>query len=201
MKIIGLTGGIGSGKSTVAGFLKEMGAAVVDADKIWHEMLETDSVVRQEIVNNFGRQVLTSRGKIDRRKLADIVFKDSDALAKLNTISHPLIYRRIQDMLDDFKRQGIAAAVIEAPLLIEAGWENRVDEAWITVASKDKIIERLINRGMAKEDIISRITMQTLQEDGMKAAKKGIDTDMPLAELKNKIADLWDEIIVDTNRR
>jgi len=101
MKIIGLTGGIGSGKSTVAGFLTELGAVVLDSDKIGHEILETDAEVRQEIVDNFGRQVLNRKGHIDRKKLADIVFKDRQSLIKLNLITHPPIYRRIQSILDD----------------------------------------------------------------------------------------------------
>jgi dephospho-CoA kinase len=201
MKIIGLTGGIGSGKSTVAGFLEKLGAVVLDADSIWHEMLETDTDVHREIGDAFGKQVLGRDGKIDRNKLAAVVFKDRDELIKLNLISHPLINRRMQNILEDYKKQGVEVAVIEATLLIEAGWATRVDEVWVTVAPQDKIIERLIKRGMAKEDILSRMHMQSLPEDRMKAAKIVIDTDKPLEELKNTVTDLWYHTTVDTNRR
>ncbi len=201
MKIIGLTGGIGSGKSTVAGFLAELGAVVLDADKIGHEILETDAEVRQEIVDNFGKQVLDHKGRIDRKKLADIVFKDRESLIKLNLITHPPIYRRMQGILDSYQRQGIEVTVIDAPLLIEAGWSTRVDETWVTVAPKEVIIERLVKKGMTKEDIESRMRLQIMPHDRMKAAKLAVDTDMPLEDLKKAIADLWARTTVDTNRR
>jgi dephospho-CoA kinase len=201
MKIIGLTGGIGSGKSTVAGFLAELGAVVLDADKIWHEILETDAGIQQQIVDTFGKQVLSSDGIIDRKKLAAVVFKDRDKLMMLNSISHPAIYRHMQNKLDDCKKRGVEVAVIEAPLLIEAGWAGVVDEIWVTVAPAEKIIERLVKRGMSKENIQSRMNMQILPEDRIKTAKIVIDTDKPLEELKKTASDLWYTTIVDTNRR
>jgi dephospho-CoA kinase len=201
MKIIGLTGGIGSGKSTVAGFLAELGAAVLNADSIWHEILETDAVIQQKIVDAFGKQVLGADGKIERIKLADVVFKDRNELVKLNLISHPAIYRRIQSLLKNYRKQGVEVAVIEAPLLIEAGWATRVDEIWLTLAPKEVIVERLIKKGMSAEDIKARMNMQIPPEDRIKAAKIVIDTDKPLEELKETISDLWHSTTVDTNRR
>jgi dephospho-CoA kinase len=201
MKIIGLTGGIGSGKSTVAGFLAELGAVVLDADKVGHEILETDDEVQQEIVDNFGKQVLDHKGHIDRKKLANIVFKDRESLIKLNLITHPPIYRRAQVILKGYQADGVEIVVIDAPLLIEAGWATRVDETWLTVAPKEVIIERLEKRGMKREDIESRMRLQILPEDRVKAANIIIDTDVPLDDLKKAIADLWDKAIVDTNRR
>jgi dephospho-CoA kinase len=200
MKIIGLTGGIGSGKSTVAGFLAELGAVVLDADKIGHEILENDAEVRQEIVDNFGRQVLNRKGHIDRKKLADIVFKDRQSLIKLNLITHPPIYRRLQSILDDYRQRGVEVVVIEAPLLVEAGWATGVDETWVTIAPREVIIERLEKRGMTKEDIESRIRLQILPEDRMKAAKLTIDTNVSLEGLKKAVTDLWHKTAVDTNR-
>ena len=201
MKIIGLTGGIGSGKTTVAGFLAELGAVVLDADKIGHEILETDAEVQQEIVNSFGRQVLDQKGQISRKKLADVVFKDRESLINLNLITHPPIYRRLQGILEDYQRQGIEVVVIDAPLLIEAGWATRVEETWVTIAPKEVIIERLEKRGLTREDILSRISMQILPEDRMKATKIVINTNMPLEDLKQAITDLWNKHKVDTNRR
>ncbi len=201
MKIIGLTGGIGSGKSTVAEFLAELGAVVLDADKIGHEILATDAEVRQEIVDNFGRQVLDREGNISRKKLADIVFKDRESLIKLNLITHPPIYRRLQSILEAYQQQGIEVVVIDAPLLIEAGWATRVDETWVTIAPKEVIVERLEKRGLKREDILSRISMQILPEDRMKAAKIVINTNVSLEDLKQAITDLWNKTAVDTNRR
>jgi dephospho-CoA kinase len=191
MKIIGLTGGIGSGKSTVAGFLAELGAVVLDADKIGHEILETDKEVKQEIIDYFGKQVLDVNGEISRKKLADIVFKDRESLIKLNLITHPSIHRRIQGTLDAYQQQGVQVVVIDAPLLIEAGWATRADETWVTIAPKAVIIDRLVKRGMSKEDVMSRINMQRLPEDRIKAAKIVINTNVPLEDLKKAIADLW----------
>ncbi|MDD4923615.1 MAG: dephospho-CoA kinase [Dehalococcoidales bacterium] len=201
MKIIGLTGGIGSGKSTVAGFLAELGAVVLDADKIGHEIFATDAEVRQEIVDNFGKQVLDQKGQINRKKLADVVFKDRESLIKLNLITHPPIYRRLQSILEAYQRQGIEVVVIDAPLLIEAGWSTRVDETWVTIAPKEVIVERLEKRGLKREDVLSRINMQISPEDRMKAAKIVINTNVPLEDLKQAIDDLWHKTTVDTNRR
>lgn len=200
MKIIGLTGGIGSGKSTVASFLAELGAVVLDADKIGHEVLETNEEVQQEIVDYFGRQVLDTRGDISRKKLADIVFKDRESLIKLNLITHPHIYRFIQRALDAYQQQGVQVVVIDAPLLVEAGWSTKVNETWVTIAPKEVIIERLEKRGLKREDILSRMNMQRLPEDRMKAAKIVINTNVSLEDLKKAIADLWKKTTVDTNR-
>jgi dephospho-CoA kinase len=202
MKIIGLTGGIGSGKSTVAGFLAELGATVIDADKIGHDVLESEAEVRQKIALTFGEQVLDSNGNIDRKKLAGIVFKNHELLVKLNLITHPPIYRRMQNLLDKYRQQvGIELLVIDAPLLIEAGLATKVDEIWITIAPQDVIIERLEKKGMTKEDIHARMHQQTLPEERMKVANLVINTDVPLEALKKAVGDLWQRIRVDTNRR
>jgi dephospho-CoA kinase len=201
MKIIGLTGGIGSGKSTVAGFLAEMGAVILDADKIGHEVLESDQEVKNKIVATFGEEVMNSAGNIDRRKLADIVFKDHESLIQLNLITHPFIYRRMLNIIENYQRQGVGVLIIDAPLLIEAGWATKVDEIWVTIAPKEVIIERLEKKGMTREDIQSRMNLQITPENRMKAANLAINTDVPLPELKKAIADLWNKIRVDTNRR
>ena len=200
MKIIGLTGGIGSGKSTVAGFLEELGAMVLDADKIGHDILQTNTEVQQGIVEYFGKQVLDTQGQISRKKLADIVFKDRESLKKLNLITHPHIHRRIQGELDAYQKQGVQVVVIDAPLLIEAGWSTRADETWVTIAPKETIIERLEKRGLSREDILARMNMQRLPEERMKAAKIAINTNVPLEDLKKAIIDLWKKTTFDTNR-
>jgi dephospho-CoA kinase len=200
MKIIGLTGGIGSGKSTVAGFLAELGAIVLDADKIGHEILEMDSDVRQKIVEAFGEQVLNAEGRIDRKKLAEAAFKDRQSLIKLNLITHPFIYHRLQKRIDDYRQQGVEILVIDAPLLIEAGWATRVNEIWVTIAPRETIIERLKKKGMPEEDIQSRMNLQIPPEDRMKVADVVINTDITLPELKKAVADLWGKVRVDTNR-
>jgi len=201
MKIIGLTGGIGSGKSTVAEFLAELGAVVMDADKIGHEVLESDEEVRRRIIETFGEQVLGSNGNIDRKKLADIVFKNHENLVKLNLITHPAIYRRMQNNIEKYRQQGVEVLIIDAPLLIEAGWATKVNELWVTIAPQEVISSRLERRGMSREDIQSRMRLQTPPEERVKLATLVINTDVPMDKLKNAIGELWQSGRVDTNRR
>ncbi len=200
MKIIGLTGGIGSGKTTVAGFLAELGAIVLDADKIGHDVLENDAQTHNSIVETFGEQVLDAEGGIDRKKLADIVFNSRELLVRLNLITHPPIYRIMQGLIDENRQQGTEILIIDAPLLIEAGLATRVDELWVTIAPPEVIIARLEKKGMTHEDIQTRMQIQMIPEERIKLANLIINTDVSLEDLKKTISDLWQKIRVDTNR-
>ena len=120
MKVIGLTGGIGSGKSTVSKFLKELGAVILDADKVGHEAFKPDTEAWREVVAAFGKQILALDGDIDRKKLGEIVFGNYEALARLNQIVHPRIYALVKAEIEEYRRQGVEVVVLEAPLLIEA---------------------------------------------------------------------------------
>ncbi|MDP2930927.1 MAG: dephospho-CoA kinase, partial [Chloroflexota bacterium] len=131
MKVIGLTGGIGTGKSTVSKFLVELGALVVDADKVGHEVFKPGTEAWREVVAAFGKKVLAANGDIDREKLGDIVFNTPESLARLNRIMHPRIKDAIEAQLEEYRRQGTKVVVIEAPLLIEAEWAPSVDEVWV----------------------------------------------------------------------
>ena len=147
MKVIGLTGGIGSGKTTLSRFLSELGAVVIDADLIGHEVLEKSREAWRELVDAFGEEILTPEGEIDRKKLAALVFADGDALTRLNRIMHPRIYRMLKDRLEEYRRQGTAVVVVEAPLLLEAGWISMIDRVWVTVAPEFTVLKRLKGRG------------------------------------------------------
>ena len=120
MKVIGLTGGIGTGKSTVSKLLSELGATILDADKIGHEALEADCPACNEVIAAFGRGILTPEGKISRKKLGQLVFGSPELLARLNCIVHPWIFKTLKERLDGLREQGIKIAVVEAALLIEA---------------------------------------------------------------------------------
>jgi len=128
MKVIGLTGGIGSGKSTVSQFLAELGAVILDADRVGHEAFKPDTDVWREVVAAFGRQILTTNGDVDREKLGETVFANPESLLRLNQIMHPRIYEMVKARLEEYRRQGVSVVVLEAPLLIEAGWSSVVDE-------------------------------------------------------------------------
>jgi dephospho-CoA kinase len=195
MKVIGLTGGIGSGKSTVSRFLAKLGAVIIDADRIGHQVLETDSEARRQVVDAFDKKVLTSDGHIDRKKLGGLVFKSPEALSRLNRIMHPRIYDVIKAQLERYRRQGANVVVVEAPLLIEAGWTTTlVDEVWVTVAPRATVLKRLEQVGMSGTEAMARIGSQLPAKERSKHADVVIDTDCSLDELRVKVSRLWQRI-------
>ena len=192
MKVIGLTGGIGSGKSTVSQFLAELGAMIIDADKVGHEAFKPHTKAWREVVATFGKQIVAADGTIDREKLGTIVFSDDEARAKLNQIMHPLIHDMVKAQLEEYEHQGIGVVILEAPLLIEAGWSSMTDEVWVTTASEATVLKRLRERmGLSKSESWARIRSQLPSEERIKHADVVIDTDRGLNELKAKVKELW----------
>jgi len=195
MKVIGLTGGIGGGKSTVSQFLAELGAVIIDADRVGHEALQPDTEVWREVVAAFGRQILTPAYAIDREKLGEIVFNSPELLTRLNQIMHSRMYDMVKVQLEEYRRQGVRVVVLEAPLLLEAGWTSLVDEIWVTVAPEDTVLRRLQERvGLSREESLSRIRSQLSSKERIKHADVVINTDCSLDELKAKIKKLWDKL-------
>ena len=192
MKVIGLTGGIGSGKSTVSRFLAELGAVIIDADRVGHEALGTSDEVRRELLATFGWQIMTPKGEVDRKKLGEIVFDDPESLARLNQIMHPRMYDMVKAQLEEYRRQGVAVVVLEAPLLIEADWTSLVDEVWVTVADESTVLKRVKEKfGLSERECLARIHCQLPSEERVKHADVVIDTDCGLDELKAKVKELW----------
>ena len=192
MKVIGLTGGIGSGKSTVSQFLVELGAVILDVDKVGHEAYKPNTEVWREVVAAFGRQALTPSGDIDRKKLGEIVFSNPESLSRLNQIMHPRMYDMVKANLEEYRRQGVDVVVLEAPLLIEAGWASSVDEVWVTVASESTVLKRAKERtGLSERQALARIRSQLPSEERVKHADVVINTDCSLDELKAKVEELW----------
>lgn len=195
MKVIGLTGGIGSGKSTVSQMLSELGTIVIDADKVGHEALKPDTEVWQEIVATFGEDILAPGGEIDRKKLAGRVFGDLEALARLNRIIHPTMYDMIRAQLEGYRRQGIEVVILEAPLLLEAGWTSLVDEVWVTVASESTVLMRLQQRSeLSESEALTRMSSQLSLHERIMRADVVINTDCELTELKARVRELWQEL-------
>ena len=192
MKIIGLTGGIGSGKSTVAQFLRELEVVVIDADKIGHEVLRSDAEAKQEIVAAFGEGALTPDGNISRQKLGRIVFGNPESLPELNRIMHPRIAERLKAQLEGYRKDGARVAVVEAPLLLEAGWASLVDEVWVTVAAEATVLKRLNERGgLSEAESLKRLRSQMSAAERVRQADVVINTDCTLGELKEKVVELW----------
>ena len=192
MKVVGLTGGIGSGKSTVSRFLSELGAVIMDADKVGHEAFKPDTEIWRQVVAAFGSQILTPGGDIDREKLGEMVFGNPESLARLNQIMHPRLYEIVTAQLDDYRRQGMDVVVLEAPLLIEAGWTSSVDEVWVTAASEATVLSRLeAQKGLSHQQSLARIHSQLSLEERVRHADVVIDTDCDLDELRARVGELW----------
>ncbi len=192
MKVIGLTGGIGSGKSTVSKFLAELGAVIIDADKVGHETLKLGTEVWREVVAAFGRQILTPDGDINREKLSEIVFRNSESLLRLNQIMHPRMYDMVRAQLEGYRKQEVGVVVLEAPLLIEANWTSLVNEVWVTVASESTVLRRLKEKfELSEPESMARIHSQLPSEEKVKHADVIINTDCALGELRAKVEELW----------
>jgi dephospho-CoA kinase len=194
MKVIGLTGGIGSGKSTVARFLAEMGVVTLDLDSVGHEVLKQEGV-REELVREFGRGILDGRGEIDRARLGRLGFNDKSALSRLNAITHPAIDAVVRNQLDEERRRGTKVVVLEAAAILEAGKAAGFDELWVTVAPEKVALERLAGRGgLSRQETLERLRSQFSNDERIRRADVVIDTDIPLDELKEKVAATWHKL-------
>ncbi len=194
MTVVGLTGSICSGKSTIAKFLARMGAAVISADEIGHEAYEPHCETWQQVVDAFGKGILTADNQIDRKKLGEIVFKDPEALERLNGIMHPGMHRVAEKRIERLKREGAEVIVLEAPLLVEAKWLDLVDEVWVAKVSKANAIERCRERsGLSEAQARARIASQLSSEEKAKYADVVIDTNVSLPEVEARVKELWQE--------
>lgn len=187
MRIIGLTGGIASGKSTVLQVLKDQGAFIINADKIAHEVIEAGKPAWKEIVAFFGDQILNEDQQINRSKLADIVFDHLEYLEILNSITHPRIIQDFKDTLNDIRSvQPDAIVVIEIPLLFEAHLEDICDEIWVVWVDRETQINRLSKRdGLSRSDAIKRIDVQMPLDEKARLADIVIDNTRSIAETIN----------------
>ena len=194
MLTIGLTGGIGSGKSTVSKFLAELGAPVIDADKVGHAIYQPDGPAYQEMIDAFGRDILAPDGAIDRKKLGPIVFGDPAALKRLNAIVHPKMFARMREMVAAMRAQGERKPiVIEAAILIEANWQPLFDEIWLVIASKERVIERVErDRGMKPEQTEARIRAQLSDDERRRHASLVVTNDGTLEELRARVGEIWE---------
>ncbi len=194
-KVIGLTGGIGSGKSTVSQYLAELGAVILDADKVGHEAFKPDTEAWREVVATFGRQILTPSGEVDRKKLGEIVFNDPESLSKLNQIMHPRMYDMMKAQIEEYRRQGVDVVVLEAAVLIEANWTPLVDEVWVTVAPEATVLKRLTEqRRLDEAQTLARIRSQLPQQERIKHADVVINNAGELDKVKTKVKELWEKL-------
>jgi len=194
--IIGILGGVGSGKSTVAGQFRKLGCAVIDADEIAHNLLERKDL-RKKIAARFGRTVLSRDGKISRRKLARIVFADADKLSALNKIIHPLVHKRVRELIKKAKGQKrVKAIVLDMPLLMEVGWAKRCDKL-IFVRCKQRIrAKRSKKMGILDlRELKNRENFQISLDKKKSIADNTIDNNSGFSALARQITDIFSGIM------
>ena len=194
MIVIGLTGGIGTGKSEAARILEEIGAYIIDADRLGHSAYLPHSEIWEEVVKEFGDGVLLPDEEIDRKKLGSIVFNDPVQLAKLNEIMHPRMGKMVANLIEGLDAEVV---VVEAALLLEAGWDALVDEVWCTGASEDIVIDRLKARnGLDKEEAQKRIKAQMSVDERKSRSQVMIENNGDLAQLTTVIEQIWENRVI-----
>ena len=193
MLLVGLTGGIGSGKSTVTRMLEERGAVVLDADVFAREAVRGGSEGFRRVLERFGRGVVGPDGELDRPRLASIVFNDREALGDLEAIVHPEVRRLIADGIGAHLDTGDVVVLVN-PLLIEMGTHRDCDVVVVVSASPETQVARSVDRGMAEDDVRARIAAQLPLEERARQADVIIDNEGSLEDLRGQVDRLWDRL-------
>ena len=193
MITIGITGGIGSGKSTASQLLGELGAEVIDADIVTHKIYLPDTPAWREIVATFGEGVLAPDRTIDRTKLGPIVFSNPNALHQLNAITHGKMFSYIQGQIDYMRQKQVTrVVVVEAAILLEAGWHALVEQLWVVVTEVDVAIARLkAYKNFTEDQARARIAAQLANEERIAQADKVIWNNTDLPALRQAVAAAW----------
>lgn len=185
---MGLTGGIASGKSAVAAMLREMGFVVIEADVVAHKLIEPGQAAHDEVLREFGAEVADETGRIDRAKLAAIVFADAGKLAKLNRIIHPRVEEIVFRQFDEWQRGGVRdAGFVEAALLVEAGFAEKLDGLVVVFCTPAQQLERLRERGMSEVEAKRRLAAQMPVKEKLRHATERIDCSGTLEETREQV--------------
>ena len=192
--MLGLTGGIGAGKSTVAAMLADRGAVVIDTDEVARAVVEPGGPAYDPVVRRFGPSVLDEHGRIDRSRLADLAFTDDQDRADLNRLVHPAVEAVVRERLAELDRPG-RVVVLEVPLLVEAGWARLVDRVVVVDCPEDLAVRRLVDlRGVGEADARRRIAAQTSRESRLAAADVVINNSGTVADLRKRVDEAWDRL-------
>lgn len=182
--VIGLTGSFGSGKTTVAGFFRSMGAQILDADKIAHAIIRPQAEAYKKIVKTFGKEIIKKDKSVDRDRLARIVFNNRVLLKKLNSIIHPRVIRIIKEKIEKASKRII---ILDVPLLIETGLKRRVDKIIVVNIARDRQIERLrAKTGLSRQEILKRIKAQMPLNHKVRLADFVIDNSGTMKETRKQ---------------
>jgi dephospho-CoA kinase len=196
MKVIGLTGNIASGKSSVAAMFEGLGARVIDADEVARLVVEPGRPAWNEIIERFGKEVLEPDDTINRKKLGEIIFNDEGKRKMLNEITHPRIIGKIREMVNEYGKEAIPVVIIEAALIVEkGGLRDLIDGLIVVTSDEESQIERLIGRnGYSREEAVSRLRAQMPAREKAKHADYIIDNSGPLRNTRKQVIDLWEAI-------
>lgn len=202
MRIIGLTGGIASGKSTVARMMERLGAAVIDADQLARDAVIPGTPAHAAILKTFGPGVFAPDGTINRAALGDLVFANPDARRRLEEITHPEIGRLAEQRLEELRKRGVAVAVYMAPLLIEAGLTGRVDDVWVVYLDREAQLSRLMQRdGISMDDAVRRIESQMPMDEKRRHGKVVIDNSGRLEDTECRLREAWEMYVAGLEKR
>ena len=193
MRIIGVTGAIGSGKSIVSKILNDLGAVIIDADIFSRAATAKGSDALGELVSYFGEEILMQNGELDRKKLANTAFNDEVKLHALNAITHKHIVKKIKSAIDNIKATGKSEViVVDAPIPLEHGFIDVVDEVWVVTAEKDKRINRIMERsGYTREEAESRQNSQMKDEEYLRLADEVLENNGEIEELEKAVVKLF----------
>ena len=199
--VIGILGGIGSGKSTVAAEFAKLGCKVIDADEIAHELLD-EPTVKERVVGLFGRTILSaaadldSTEKIDREKLADLVFADARKLSLINEIIHPLVLQRAEEFIEQYNRQNqVKAIVLDMPLLVEVGWDKRCDKLIFVDCEQKLRLDRAKKMGFDKNQVKIRENFQISLDNKIAIADNTINNNSDFSALAKQVTDIFSYVV------
>jgi len=194
--IIGILGGLGSGKSTVAAEFAKLGCAVIDADKIAHELLDKPAV-KEKVVASFGQGILDSAGKISRKKLADVVFSDGNKLSLLNSIVHPPVLACVEQLIQQYNQQNqVKAIVLDMPLLAEIGWDKRCDKLIFVNCKRQLRVNRAKKIGIFdKNQLKIRENFQISLDNKASITDNTIDNNSDFSALARQVASIFSYIM------
>ncbi|WP_407308445.1 dephospho-CoA kinase [Desulfosporosinus sp. SB140] len=196
MLTIGLTGGIGSGKSTVSRWFENLGVPVIDADKIVHHLFQSDSLLISELINAFGPDIVQENGEIDRSQLGKRVFAKEEARKRLESIVHPQVIEGMKHARDELRSSGAKVCVWDVPLLFETGFEKYVDQAWVVWVPRDIQIQRVLLRdNLDLHEVEARIAAQGLLEEKCQRADVVIDNSGNISETIRQLNEAWEKLI------
>lgn len=195
MLVLGLTGGIGTGKTEVTHVLRERGAVVIESDKVAHLSYLPGTAAHKAIVSKFGKEVLDESGVVDRKSLGNIVFSEPGRLEELEKIVWPATREWIENRLTEEESRGAELVVIEVPKLFEAGWDQFVDVVWTVEAPKGQIGQRVEQRsGLDESETGARVAAQLTLEERVVRADLVIENNTTLEDLRDKTISAWDTI-------